>query len=83
MRMAAFLLSWALLQQDEYAAAVATRKAYTDLVNHIHDLAAVSMGYVGTGAWVEWARGAYCKGVQAACLTRVSGGIGCVNHRSC
>jgi hypothetical protein len=42
-RAAAFFLPWALMQADDYAAAVDVRKGYVDFVEHVHDLAAVAL----------------------------------------
>lgn len=52
---ACFYIPWALLQCDDFTAAVAARKAYVDYIDHVHALAAIALkaadGVPGAGEW--------------------------------
>ncbi len=50
-RKAAFYIPWALLQEDNYQAAIACRKSYLDFVDHLHDLATVRMSGQEQACW--------------------------------
>jgi len=53
LRASTFFLPWALMQADDYAAAVDVRKGYVEFAAHAHDLAAVALsaadGAAGAG----------------------------------
>jgi hypothetical protein len=40
---ACFYIPWALLQCDDFEAAIAARKAYLDYIDHVHALAAIAL----------------------------------------
>lgn len=42
-RQACFYIPWALLQSDDFDAAVAARKAYVDYIDHVHALAGIAL----------------------------------------
>lgn len=50
---ACFYIPWALLQSDDFDAAVAARKAYVDYIDHVHALAGIALkaadGVTGAG----------------------------------
>lgn len=56
-RQACFYIPWALLQSDDFTAAVAARKAYVDFIDHVHALAAIALkaadGVPGAGVQVQ------------------------------
>eukprot|EP00878_Enallax_costatus_P017598 GHUV01018490.1.p1 GENE.GHUV01018490.1~~GHUV01018490.1.p1 ORF type:complete len:191 (+),score=60.56 GHUV01018490.1:76-573(+) len=42
-RQACFYIPWALLQSDDFTAAVAARKAFVDFIDHVHALATIAL----------------------------------------
>jgi hypothetical protein len=42
-RQACFYIPWALLQSDDFTAAVAARKEYVEFIDHVHALATIAL----------------------------------------
>jgi hypothetical protein len=72
---ACFYIPWALLQCDDFTAAVAARKAYVDYIDHVHALAAIALkaadgvSGAGEGRWCQvQVRGRGDTAVMGSCL---------------
>jgi len=87
---ACFYIPWALLQSDDFTAAVAARKAYVDYIDHVHALAAIALKAAdgvpgaGEGDWASVQRPGLLAGgcrLVLAGLAMLCWGVCCRNRR--